>query len=190
MNSFLSILFILTIVSANAQNSNTVVDVNELFDLKVDSIEQKITINKWGADTNYHLHFKVGNISKDTLTYITNTCFYYNHSSLTVGNLELDLNLDGGCSINSHNIYKLAPGESFVESEWITASNLNTLKIGEWNITLSVPLIRDNPTTYRIDGRSFVEDKKYLTNNCLTKVVKTVVENRKRKKKKKHITHR
>tara|TARA_B100001173_G_C15698729_1_gene425128 strand:- start:32 stop:604 length:573 start_codon:yes stop_codon:yes gene_type:complete len=190
MNSFLSILFILTIVSANAQNSNTVVDVNELFDLKVDSIEQKITINKWDADTSYYLHFKVENISNDTLTYITNTCFYYNHSSLTIDNLELDLNPDGGCSFNSLNVYKLDPGESFVESEWITASNLNTLKIGEWNITLSVPLIRDNPTTYRIDGRSFVEDKKYLTNNCLTKVVKTVVENRKRKKKKKHITHR
>ena len=127
----ISIFLFLTITSVvNAQDSSVIVDVNELFELKVDSIEQKITINNWGTDTTYYLHFEVKNISNDTLTYITNTCFYYNHSTLSVGNLEFDLNPSGGCYFNSHNIYRLAPNKSFTEAQWITTYDyqLNKLK--------------------------------------------------------------
>lgn len=192
MIRYLLILFALTLAgTTNAQDNNSVVDMNKLFDLEVDSIEQKVTINKWGTDTTYYLHFQVKNISTDTLTYKTNTCFYYNHSALTVDNLEFDLNPDGGCLFNSHNVYKLAPGATFSEAQWITAYNyqLNKLELGEWNSSLSVPLVKEDSTSYRVDGRSFVENQKYLTCENRIKVVQTKVDNRKqKKKKKKHLT--
>lgn len=188
----ISIFIFLTIAStANAQDSNVQIDIDELFELKVDSLEQKITINKWGIDTAYFMHFEVRNISSDTLEYITNTCFYYNHSTLSVGNMEFDLNPSGGCLFNSHNIYRLAPNESFTEAQWITAYDykLNELKIGEWNSTLSIPLIKDDSTIFRVDGRAFVENKQYLTCDRKTKVMKTVIDNRKVKRtRKKHLT--
>lgn len=188
MNRLLSIFFILTIVlNTNAQDSSLVIDVNEIFDLKVETVEQRITINKWGADTSYFLHFQIKNISTDTLIYKTNTCFYYNHSTLTVDNMEYDLNPDGGCYFNSHNVYNLSPGETFSEAQWITANNcqLNKLKIGEWKSSLSVPLVKDDSKAYRVDGRRFVENQQYLKSESNTKVVRTIVDNRKQKKKKK-----
>ncbi|MCR9172895.1 MAG: hypothetical protein NXI10_10400 [bacterium] len=192
MIRLLLIFFGLTLVcTVNGQDSTSTIELNKLFEIRVDSIEQKVTINKWGADTSYYLHFQVKNISTDTLTYKTNTCFYYNHSVLNVENLEFDLNPDGGCLFNSHNIYKLSPGEAFSEAQSITAYNyqLNKLKIGEWNSSLSVPLVKDDSTTYRVDGRSFIENQQYLKCENRTKVVKTIVDNSKRKKKnKKHLT--
>ena len=129
MIRLLSTLFVLTLAgTTNAQDGNSIVDINKLFELKVDSIEQKVTINKWGTDTSYYLHFQVENITIDTLTFKTNTCFYYNHSTLTVGNLEFDLNPKGGCLFNSHNEYELAPNESFDEAQSITAFKLNKLE--------------------------------------------------------------
>ncbi|WP_027421238.1 hypothetical protein [Crocinitomix catalasitica] len=170
-----------------AQNSSAKIDVNKIFELKIDSIEQRITIHKWGVDTSCFLHFQVKNISRDTLGYLTNTCFYYNHCSLTIGNLELDLNAAGGCPFNSYKGYKLAPAGSFIASQWITALNLNKLIIGEWNMILHVPLVADNPTRYRVGGRSFVEHKQFLKSESRAKVVKTTIDNRKWKRKKKQL---
>lgn len=191
MIRLLSILLVFTLtISVKGQDSTSTNDLNRLFELKVDSIEQRATINRWGTDTSYYLHFQVKNISTDTLTYKTNTCFYYNHSALTVENFEFDLNPNGGCYFNSHNVYILAPGETFSEAQSLTASNypLNKLKIGEWNSSLSVPLVKDDSTTFRVDGREFVENKKHLTYKGKIKIVYTVVDNRKRNKNKKHLT--
>lgn len=181
MIRLLSIFIILSFnKSINAQDNYSTTEMNNLFELKIDSIEQKVTINRWGKDTSYFLYYQVKNISIDRLTYITNTCFYYNHSMLTVGDLKLDLNLKGGCNFNSHIIYKLAPGESFSEAQWIIANGLNKLKNGSWSSTLSVPLIKDSQTTYRVDGRKFIKNKKYLNYEGRTKVKKTVINNQKK----------
>ena len=188
MIRFSPTFFILILASTlSAQESNSRVGINTLFELRADSIEQRITVNKWGTDTSYYLNFQVKNISIDTLTYKTNTCFYYNHSVLTVDDLEFDLNPNGGCLYNSYNIYQLAPGESFSESQWITAYDykLNKLKIAEWNSILSVPLIKDDSKTYRVDGREFVENEQYLIYKGKIRVIRTMIDNRKRKKKKK-----
>ena len=186
MIRLLSTLFVLTLAgTTNAQDGNSIVDINKLFELKVDSIEQKVTINKWGTDTSYYLHFQVENITIDTLTFKTNTCFYYNHSTLTVGNLEFDLNPKGGCLFNSHNEYELAPNESFDEAQSITAFKLNKLENGDWDATLSVPILQDDDSIFRVDGRGFVENELYLTYSGKVKVMRTVIDNRKRKKKKK-----
>lgn len=179
MIRLLSTLVILTIAAtANAQDNSSSIDVNELFDLKVDSIEQRITIHKWGTDTSYFLHYTVENISGDTLTYITNSCFYYNHYSLTVEHLKFDLNPEGGCSFNSLDWHSLAPGEKFNESEWITAINLKELETGNCNMLLSVPLVLDK-IECRVDGRDFVDNEQHLLFEGKSIVIKTIVDNRK-----------
>jgi hypothetical protein len=141
-----------------------------------------VTVNKWGTDSSYYLYYTVTNLSKDTLTYITNSCFYYNHYSLKVGQFEFDLNPSGGCLFNETTPHSLAPGESFSESEWITAINLNTLIKGEWTVTLSVPLVKDGEKTYRVDGRTFVENEEYCIFTKQTKIIETLIYNKKQKK--------
>jgi hypothetical protein len=182
------IFFLILTSGANAQENNSVVELEKLFELSITSIERKMTVSKRGVDTSYYLNYTIKNISNDTLTYITNTCFYYNHSLLKVGNLEIDLNMPGGCSGNMLNLYTLAPDSSFTESQWITAHNLNKLNNGEWNTTLSVRLIKDDQEVYRVDGRYCVENGEYLVFNGKTKIIETIIDNRKRQKKKKHRT--
>ena len=168
--------------SAFTQVGNSITHVNTNFQTHLDSIERKVTVNKWGTDSSYCLHYTVTNISKYTLTYVTNSCFYYNHYSLKVGQLEFDLNPSGGCMFNETTLHSLAPGESFNKSEWITATNLNTLPKGEWSVTLSIPLVKDDEKTYRVDGRTFVENEEYLIFVKQTKIIEPCINNRKRKK--------
>ena len=184
MNKLFTYFLTLTLSgSLFAQTITKDVDINDLFKLEVDSIEQRVTINKWGNDTSYYLHYKVKNTSSDTLTFKTNTCFYYNHSILNINNLKIHLNPEGGCYFNSHNIYKLAPNESFIEAQWITAYDLNKLVSGEHSAKLNIPILKNSSTTYRIDGRWLDEIKLYLTYEGEIKVVNTVINKRKRKKK-------
>jgi len=179
---FIILFILITSSSAFTQVSNSTTHVNTKFEIHLDSIERKVTANKWGTDSSYYLHYTVTNISKDTLTYVTNSCFYYNHFSLKVGQLEYDLNPSGGCLFNETTPHALAPGESFNKSEWITATNLNTLTRGEWSVTLSIPLVKDDEKTYRVDGRTFVENEEYLIFVNQTKIIETYINNRKRKK--------
>ncbi|MGL5890534.1 MAG: hypothetical protein ACRC3B_11650 [Bacteroidia bacterium] len=161
--------------------NNAVTHVNTKFEVRLDSIERRLTVNKWETDSSYYLHYTVTNISMDTLTYVTNSCFYYNHYSLKVGQAEFDINPSGGCQFNEITTYLLAPGESFTKSEWITATNLNALTKGEWSVTLSIPLVKDNEKTYRVDGRVFVENQEYIVFDRRTKITETYLNNRKPK---------
>lgn len=183
MRLYLFFLFAITIFqNLNAQVDNPSSDIITQFKLTLDSVELLTTINRWGTDSSYFLHYNVKNISKDTLIYVTNTCFYYNRSSLSIENSVYDLNPDGGCYMNSYNTYVLSPGQSFSESWWVIAYNLQELKLGEWNITLSVPVIFDNLGRFRVDGRSFVENKQHLTYAGHSKIINTIQDNTKRKK--------
>jgi hypothetical protein len=183
MRYYFILLFILIASpSAFTQVSNSTTHINTKFEIHLDSIERKVTVNKWGTDSSYYLHYTVTNISKYALTYVTNSCFYYNHYSLKVGQHEFDLNPSGGCLFNETTPHSLAPGESFNRSEWITAANLNTLTKGEWSVTLSIPLVKDDEKTYRVDGRTFVENEEYLIFVNQTKIIETYINNRKRKK--------
>jgi hypothetical protein len=183
MRHYLFFLLAITIFqNINAQVDNISSNINTQFKLTLDSVELRTTINRWGTDTSYYLHYNVKNISNDTLIYLTNTCFYYNHSSLTIENSVYDLNPDGGCYMNSYNTYVLSPGQSFSESWWVIAYNLQELKNGEWNVILSVPIIFDHLGRFRVDGRSFVENKQYLIYTGQSKIINTIQDNRKRKK--------
>jgi hypothetical protein len=166
----------------HAQSSDTSITINSKFELRLDSIARRITINKWGTDTLYFIHHEVKNRSNDTLTYITNSCFYYNHYSLKVGEIDFDLNPDGDCLYNSTTPHKLAPNESFRISQIIFASNLYSLREGEFLITLTIPLVNYDNKTYRVDGRPFVENEELLIFNNNTKIIETIVNNKKRKK--------
>lgn len=181
-----SILFSLLLILAPLSHLSAQDDINQLFELKLDSVERRITINKQGHDTSYFMHFRIKNLSKDTLTFLTNTCFYYNHSTLSVGTLQLDLNAAGGCLFNSHNWHTLPPGESFSEAQWITALHLNELKIGTFESKLSIPVINDKPFMYRVDGRDVYENVEYLVFVGEIKVVETYIDNRKKKKSKRN----
>jgi hypothetical protein len=185
LKQILSVFFILTLANIiYSQDSNSTFELDKLFELKVDSIEQKVTLNNWGSDTSYYLHYQINNIATDTLTFKTNTCFYYNHSTLTIGKLVFALNLMGGCYFNSHNVYELAPGESLTEAQWITFFNMNKLEKGDWDATLFVPVVKDDQTTYRVDGRGFVENEQYLVYEGKIKIMNAIIDNRKRKRKK------
>jgi hypothetical protein len=84
--------------------------------------------------------------------------------------------------MNSYNTYVLSPGQSFSESWWVIAYNLQELKVGECNATLSVPIIIDDLERFRVDGRSFVENKQYLIYTGQSKIINTIHDNRNRKK--------
>jgi hypothetical protein len=178
------ILFVLMVLSpkASAQTGDSLNTVNTIFEVQPDSIERKITIHKWGTDTSYYLHLSVKNISKNTLTYVTNSCFYYNHYSLKIGQRESGLNPAGGCMYNELTPHVLKPGESFSRKEWITGNNLGSLVKGGYNVTLSIPLIKDKETTYRVDGRDFVVKKAWLIFDKQTKITETHIYNTRRKK--------
>ena len=105
-----------------------------------------------------------------------------------MGILELDVNPEGGCYFNSYNAYELAPNESFEEAQWITAFNLNKLEPGVWDATLSFPILQDDDSIFRVDGRGFIETELHLTYSGNVKVMRTVIDNRKRKKKKRKST--
>lgn len=183
MRHYFILLFIfIASSSAYTQEQNSISHVDTKFAIHLDYLERKLTLNKWGADTSYFLHYTVTNISKDTLTYITNSCFYYNHYSLKVGQLEFDLNPSGGCMYNETTPHSLAPGESLNKSEWVIATNLNTLSKGEWSVTLCIPLVKVDEKTYRVDGRTFVENEEYLIFVKQTKIIETFINNRKQKK--------
>jgi len=173
------------VISTNtiAQENNRP-DVNLLFELKADTIERRITVNKWGNDTSYFLHYTVKNISTDTLSYMANSCFYYNHYTLKIGQIVFDLNPTGGCKFNSVTIHELSPGESFHMADWITAVNLKLMKTGIEDAVLSIPLVMDNKAEYRVDGRSFVENKEYLVFKGPVKIIETYFDKRKRKRNK------
>lgn len=179
---FIFVFMLLCACSAFARENQPVADVNTIFEIHLDSVERKVTVNKWGTDSSYFLHYTVKNISGDTLTYVTNSCFYYHHCTLTIGQMTFDLNPTGGCMVNALSRHTLAPGESFHRTEWITAKDLEKLTAGEYPAKLRVPLVKDDKTTYRVDGRTFVENEVYLISDSDTKVMETYIDTRRRKK--------
>lgn len=181
--SYILIFFLALTAGAEAQTNNPKDEVSLNLSIQLDSIERRITINKNDTDTNYYLHYTVKNISLDTLTYVTNSCFYYNHCTLSVEQTTFDLNADGACIANALTFHSIAPGESYKYTEWITASNLKNLTKGESIITLIIPVVKDNETTYRIDGRDFVKTKQLLIFTGSAKMTETKFVKTKRKKK-------
>ena len=185
MKYYFNFLFIVTFLqNVNAQYIDSLTDINALFKLKLDSIEQEITIHKWGTDTISYLHLQVQNISTDTLWFKTNTCFYYNHSTLIVDNVKYDLNPDGDCYVNRFYSYDIEPNESIFESQWIISIGLNNLKNGDCDVLFSIPIVKEDLLTYRVDGRNSVNTDQYLIYRGKAKVVKKIIDNRKRKRKK------
>lgn len=182
-NIITSLLIFLSFQSAFAQKDTNQIDVNSLFSLQLDSIAHRITINKRRVDTTNILYYKIKNISNDTLIFISNSCFYYNHSRIKIENTEYDLNSVGGCIGNSYITYEIAPGNSIIVNEWVSNDSLNNLEIGDWNTILTIPLVKDSPTKYRVNGINFFENKQYLIFSGKTTIVKSVIDKRKKRKK-------
>lgn len=161
-----------------ANSSNPIISSKLEFEL--DSIERRITINKWGIDSSYYLHYTVSNISEDTLNYITNSCFYYNQYTLQIDQLDFELNPRGGCLYNETFSHLLLPDSSFSTIEWITANNIEKLKPGVWTLALFVPLLQIKENTYHVSG--IAKDSKilFLTFENKSKVVETVISKRKK----------
>ncbi|UPT66031.1 MAG: hypothetical protein M0D57_16250 [Sphingobacteriales bacterium JAD_PAG50586_3] len=146
---------------------------NATFELAVDSIERRINQTRRDTDTTYYIHYTVKNISGNALAYVTNSCFYYNHCTLTVGETTFDVNPQGGCYANTITYHYLKAGESFKHTEWATASNFNTLVGGVFNTSLVITLVVDNDTTYRVDGNGYAKNIEQLIFNKPAKVVET-----------------
>lgn len=182
---YLIIIFFILMSSLciQAQKTVSIADVNGLFEFRLDSIERRITENKWGIDTSHYIHYTVKNISNDTLEYVTNSCFYYNHYYLQIGNFSYNINHGGGCYFNELTPYKLPPQLSFSKTESIRTIGLKPLAVGTMSVTLYIPLVKDDTHTYRVDGRDFIAEKKRLVFVGQTKMVQSYIDNRKRKKK-------
>jgi hypothetical protein len=182
-NIITSLLIFLSFQSAFAQKDTNQIDVNSLFSLQLDSIALRNTIDKWGTYTFNVLYYQVKNISNDTLIFIRNTCFYYNHSRIKIENIEFDLNSAGSCYFNSYETFEIASGNSIKINEWVSNDSLNNLESGDWNTMLTIPLVKDSPTKYRVNGINFFENKQYLIFNGKTTIVKSVIDKRKRRNK-------
>lgn len=153
-------------------------DINSLFDLKVDSIEKKITLNNWGVDTSHLLHYSVKNISSDTLIYITNSCFYYNHYNLNIDTTYFDLNHTGSCYGNMPTHNTLPPNDEVHKSESIYSGNIRNIKKGNRNINLQIPIVKDDINRYRVDGRWIENIDLFFNYEGQTKITESTIENR------------
>lgn len=180
-----NLLFFILLVSLylhgqdNKLNSD---DINSLFEVTLDSIERVITKNEWSIDTSYYIHYRVKNISNNTLVYITNSCFYYNHYRIKIEDVTYEVNEKGGCSMNMITPYELSKEESFSRKEWIT-SDFNFFLKTKVNIELVIPIVKDKNNDYRVDGRSFVEDEQELIFQGQVTFIETHKDYPKQKKK-------
>lgn len=147
-------------------------------ELTLDSIECRTDENRWDTLTMHFAHFSVVNISNDTIRYIANSCFYYNHYYLQCGNREFDINPRGGCHFNAHTMYEIPPGESFSRAEDIHAINLESLQEGHQKVVLSIPLVTKIENCFLVDGRDFVKDPVQLVFVGTTKVMSSSINQR------------
>ncbi len=169
-------------IQAQSQGNVSITNVITLLEFRLDSIEQRITYDKWGTDTSHYMYYTVQNVSDDTLEYTTNSCFYYNHYQLKVADVNYDVNPKGGCYSNELTPFKLAPGNSFSILEDIHSYRLNKLIVGETDAMIIIPLVKDDKYKYRVDGRNFIDNSKSLIFKGKTKVIRNYIDNRKRKK--------
>lgn len=198
-NSLFFLLLMILSCQTYAQDHRFQSRVNTRFELHIDSLSRAIAIHKQAVDTFHVLHHTIKNTSADTLTYVTNSCFYYNHFTMEVGGVQFEVNESGGCLFNEQQPHQLAPGESVHISEWVSSAELNQLKTGESDGKVIVPLIQDNEHRYRVDGRYLTRQEngnnssrqeEYLIFEGRIKVVETVTETPKRKKNRKSKTKR
>lgn len=152
-NSFLVLLVTFSSYHMYAQDHRFQNRIHTQFELHVDSIDRTIAVHKQSTDTFHVLHHTIKNTSGDTLTYVTNSCFYYNHFTMEISGVQFEVNENGGCLFNEQQPHIVAPGESVRISEWITSAELNKLTSGEWDGKVIIPLVQDNERTYRVDGR-------------------------------------
>lgn len=152
-NSFLVLLVTFCSYHMYAQDHRFQNRIHTQFELHVDSIDRTIAVHKQSTDTFHVLHHTIKNTSADTLTYVTNSCFYYNHFTMEINGVQFEVNENGGCLFNEQQPHIVAPGESVSISEWITSAELNKLNSGEWDGKVIIPLVQDNERTYRVDGR-------------------------------------
>lgn len=199
MKNILLFLFITLSCHIYAQDHRFQNRIHTQFELHIDSLKRTIAMHKQSIDTFHVLYHTIKNTSGDTLTYVTNSCFYYNHFTMEINGAQFEVNESGGCLFNEQQPHKLAPGESVRISEWITSAALNKLNSGESDGKVIIPLIQDNEQTYRVDGRYLTRQEdgnnnsgreQYLIFEGKIKVVEAVSNSVKRKKKDKSIAKR
>ena len=183
---FTVLLFLVTSGAAYAQQNDIRFDINELFKLRLDSIERRVITYEDRAGISFYMHYSVTNLSSDTLTYITNFCFYYDQCSLSVDNAVFDVNtVNLGCMLNYQERHSISPGGTYSHVEWINnTDSITSLKLGQWLTTLSIPLVVKEEG-YLVEGRATGEKKYRLFWKGEATVVETNEDCRKRKKKKK-----
>lgn len=165
MKRILTLLTLLvTVTKIHAQSDKaTVVNPEQLpFELQIDLIEQRQYSRNHTRDTVVYLHYTVRNVTEDTLVYITNSCFYYNHCLLFLGANSYDLNLKGGCLMNAEEPHTLAPGTTFERIEWIATPNLFPLKEGTQSGKVVIWLTQRDERSWRVNGINSVSAKKEL----------------------------
>lgn len=158
------IVFILALsyfFGAEAKDKDSLPDVNQLFELSVDSIEREIIVSYWSADTSFYVYYRVKNISEDTQTYITNFSTFFGQCILVFNKDTFALNKGGNTSLNVLTPTYLKPGESYQELQEIRTPELIKLPLGGCTIEYYIPLVKID-IGYQVNGRTDKDKEQYL----------------------------
>lgn len=186
MKFFLFVLIVTaSVFEVHAQDNDSLIDLQTLFDFQLDSIERRTTVKSWETDTNYIFHYTVKNNSDDTLNYVTNSCFYYNLSILTIGDSDYVINPWGGCFANMTTNHIVAPGESMNIIMRAVTSDLDFLEVGDQNVKLVIKLKKNGENEYQVFAMAFGQIQYFLTFEGKTILVESYVDLRRRSKRKK-----
>jgi hypothetical protein len=183
------IFFLLSSTNIVAQQADTTIDINKIFELRINAIEQVTTITKSYTYTENYLNYTIKNISKDTAVYFTNSCFYYNLYTFIINQDTFNVNERGGnhCRLNSETPHELEPNASFNALEEIQGLPIDSLSSTNNNISLKIPLRKavNAPYYHVINGRAVFKTTYYLIYEGPVTVLKKTIDYRKIKKKKK-----
>lgn len=150
--------FCLLAFSMVGQENSKERPLEEVFKIKVDTIERRAEAFSSNMDYSYYLILKVTNISSDTVDYTSNSCFYYNHYIMKANGMEFHVNEDGGCLLNSEEAFTIAPGETIRRREYAKAKEFDSIPLGAIPVLLSVPLVQRSTSNFFVDGRFFRTD--------------------------------
>jgi hypothetical protein len=176
---------IFTVLNAICQNNDSIRDLNQQLSLRIDSMEQKITEDKWGTIILHHIHYSITNKSSDTVTFITNSCPSYNTYKLSVNDTTYRINTDIRCSLNALTRHIIPPNETISLKEYASMHSIHKFSNTDF-VRFSIPIAIDGPNSFRVSG--FNPDQKELIYQGKLQVVtafSSSIKTKKRKKRKK-----
>jgi len=120
-------------------------------DVKLDSIEKIITVNKWGVDSIFYAHYSLTNTSEDTIVFITNSCPSLNAYSIEINDSLHIFNSNVNCSFNAFTINTIAPAKYIHISDLLLTNS--DIKFNDTQVlTFSIPAVQWDNGEIQVNG--------------------------------------